>query len=193
MIRLPRCICAGRTRRRDVSRRSRATSVRVCWSDRFEDDFAQFQLVSSVAAYAEVLRDSRWVRGLDVGRHRSTRWSLCRGDTSTTRPQTSSTTWLPGQQAGGVGNGWASPETEGPRFRGASPLLPRIPGRLSETRLSMTQRSRHGPVEDIRGCGGRVFWKPLILRTNCNAAASISSGVAGTAPSRRRLIDLHIR
>ena len=35
-------------------------------ADRFEDTSAQFQLVSAVAAYAEVLRDSRWVRGLDV-------------------------------------------------------------------------------------------------------------------------------
>lgn len=35
-------------------------------SDRFEDTSAEFQLVSSVAAYAEVLRGSRWVRGLDL-------------------------------------------------------------------------------------------------------------------------------
>ena len=35
-------------------------------ADRFEEASAEFQLVSSVAAYAEVLRDSRWVRGLDL-------------------------------------------------------------------------------------------------------------------------------
>ncbi|MCP4966325.1 MAG: DUF3520 domain-containing protein [bacterium] len=35
-------------------------------SDSFADTSPEFQLVSSVAAYAEVLRDSRWVRGLDL-------------------------------------------------------------------------------------------------------------------------------
>lgn len=35
-------------------------------SDRFGQTVAEFQLLSSVAAYAEVLRDSRWVRGLDL-------------------------------------------------------------------------------------------------------------------------------
>lgn len=35
-------------------------------ADRFGDANAEFQLVTSVAAYAEVLRDSRWVRGLDL-------------------------------------------------------------------------------------------------------------------------------
>ncbi|MGA9595724.1 MAG: von Willebrand factor type A domain-containing protein [Acidimicrobiia bacterium] len=35
-------------------------------ADRFDETSAQFQLVSSVAAYAEVLRDSRWVRGLHL-------------------------------------------------------------------------------------------------------------------------------
>jgi Ca-activated chloride channel family protein len=35
-------------------------------SDSFADTDAEFQLVSSVAAYAEVLRESRWVRGLDL-------------------------------------------------------------------------------------------------------------------------------
>jgi Ca-activated chloride channel family protein len=35
-------------------------------SDSFADTSAEFQLVSSVAAYAEVLRESRWVRGLDL-------------------------------------------------------------------------------------------------------------------------------
>jgi Ca-activated chloride channel family protein len=34
--------------------------------DQFEDASAEFQLLSSVAAYAEVLRDSRWVRGLHL-------------------------------------------------------------------------------------------------------------------------------
>ncbi|MEA2003045.1 MAG: von Willebrand factor type A domain-containing protein [Actinomycetota bacterium] len=34
--------------------------------DQFEDASPEFQLVSSVAAYAEVLRDSRWVRGLHL-------------------------------------------------------------------------------------------------------------------------------
>jgi len=34
--------------------------------DEFEDTSAEFQLLSSVAAYAEVLRDSRWVRGLHL-------------------------------------------------------------------------------------------------------------------------------
>lgn len=36
-------------------------------ADSFTDTSAEFQLVSSVAAYAEVLRESRWVRGLDLG------------------------------------------------------------------------------------------------------------------------------
>jgi Ca-activated chloride channel family protein len=35
-------------------------------ADRFTDASAEFQLVSAVGAYAEVLRDSRWVRGLDL-------------------------------------------------------------------------------------------------------------------------------
>jgi Ca-activated chloride channel family protein len=35
-------------------------------ADRFGQASAEFQLLSSVAAYAEVLRDSRWVRGLDL-------------------------------------------------------------------------------------------------------------------------------
>ena len=35
-------------------------------SDRFDETPAEFQLAASVAAYAEVLRDSRWVRGLDL-------------------------------------------------------------------------------------------------------------------------------
>jgi Ca-activated chloride channel family protein len=35
-------------------------------ADRFDETSAQFQLVSAVAAYAEVLRGSRWVRGLDL-------------------------------------------------------------------------------------------------------------------------------
>lgn len=35
-------------------------------SDRFTQASAEFQLASAVAAYAEVLRDSRWVRGLDL-------------------------------------------------------------------------------------------------------------------------------
>jgi len=38
----------------------------VLLADRFEETSAEFQLVSSVAAYAEVLRNSRWVRGLDL-------------------------------------------------------------------------------------------------------------------------------
>lgn len=35
-------------------------------ADRFVESNPEFQLVSAVAAYAEVLRDSRWVRGLDL-------------------------------------------------------------------------------------------------------------------------------
>jgi Ca-activated chloride channel family protein len=35
-------------------------------ADRFGQAAAEFQLLSSVAAYAEVLRDSRWVRGLEL-------------------------------------------------------------------------------------------------------------------------------
>ena len=35
-------------------------------SGRFKGSSAEFQLASAVAAYAEVLRDSRWVRGLDL-------------------------------------------------------------------------------------------------------------------------------
>ena len=35
-------------------------------ADRFGETSAEFQLASAVAAYAEVLRDSRWVRGLDL-------------------------------------------------------------------------------------------------------------------------------
>lgn len=35
-------------------------------ADRFGEASGEFQLVSSVAAYAEVLRDSRWVRGLEL-------------------------------------------------------------------------------------------------------------------------------
>lgn len=35
-------------------------------ADRFGQSSAEFQLLSSVAAYAEVLRDSRWVRGLEL-------------------------------------------------------------------------------------------------------------------------------
>lgn len=35
-------------------------------SDRFDETAPEFQLVASVAAYAEVLRGSRWVRGLDL-------------------------------------------------------------------------------------------------------------------------------
>jgi Ca-activated chloride channel family protein len=35
-------------------------------ADRFSQASAEFQLVSAVGAYAEVLRDSRWVRGLDL-------------------------------------------------------------------------------------------------------------------------------
>ncbi len=35
-------------------------------ADRFGQTSAEFQLLSSVAAYAEVLRDSRWVRGLEL-------------------------------------------------------------------------------------------------------------------------------
>ena len=35
-------------------------------ADRFVESSAEFQLVSAVAAYAEVLRESRWVRGLDL-------------------------------------------------------------------------------------------------------------------------------
>ncbi len=35
-------------------------------ADSFTDTSPEFQLVTSVAAYAEVLRDSRWVRGLDL-------------------------------------------------------------------------------------------------------------------------------
>jgi len=35
-------------------------------SDRFGETSAEFQVVSSVAAYAEVLRGSRWVRGLEL-------------------------------------------------------------------------------------------------------------------------------
>jgi Ca-activated chloride channel family protein len=35
-------------------------------SDRFTQASAEFQLASAVAAYAEVLRESRWVRGLDL-------------------------------------------------------------------------------------------------------------------------------
>lgn len=34
--------------------------------DRFDDANARFQLATAVAAYAEVLRESRWVRGLDL-------------------------------------------------------------------------------------------------------------------------------
>jgi len=34
--------------------------------DRFDETSPEFQLLSSVAAYAEVLRGSRWVRGLDL-------------------------------------------------------------------------------------------------------------------------------
>jgi Ca-activated chloride channel family protein len=36
-------------------------------ADHFDETAPQFQLVSAVAAYAEVLRGSRWVRGLDLG------------------------------------------------------------------------------------------------------------------------------
>lgn len=35
-------------------------------ADRFTEASAEFQLVSAVGAYAEVLRESRWVRGLDL-------------------------------------------------------------------------------------------------------------------------------
>ena len=35
-------------------------------ADRFTDSSAEFQLVSAVGVYAEVLRASRWVRGLDL-------------------------------------------------------------------------------------------------------------------------------
>ncbi len=35
-------------------------------SDRFGETAPEFQLVASVAAFAEVLRESRWVRGLDL-------------------------------------------------------------------------------------------------------------------------------
>ncbi len=35
-------------------------------AESFAETSAEFQLVSAVAAYAEVLRDSRWVRGLDL-------------------------------------------------------------------------------------------------------------------------------
>lgn len=34
--------------------------------DRFDDSAPEFQLATTVAAYAEVLRDSRWVRGLEL-------------------------------------------------------------------------------------------------------------------------------
>ena len=35
-------------------------------ADRYGDTSAEFQVATSVAAFAEVLRDSRWVRGLDL-------------------------------------------------------------------------------------------------------------------------------
>lgn len=35
-------------------------------ANRFTESSAEFQLVAAVAAYAEILRDSRWMRGLDL-------------------------------------------------------------------------------------------------------------------------------